>query len=77
MTRVAHQPELVFLEENYWDLVVKFKGKWIAISGCSLVGVGDSAAGALRQAVVAGCRCPMLARLVPEAWEEPFFGCYR
>jgi len=77
LTRVVHQPEIEFLEENYRDLVAKFKNKWIAISGYSLIGVGDSAAEALRQAVVAGCRCPMLARLVPEAWEEPFFGCYR
>ncbi|SMB96104.1 hypothetical protein SAMN00808754_1401 [Thermanaeromonas toyohensis ToBE] len=77
MTRVVHQPELDFLEDNYRDLVVKFKDKWVAISGYSLVGVGDSAAEALRQAVAAGCRRPMLVRLAPEAWEEPFFGCYR
>ncbi|MGB9848902.1 MAG: hypothetical protein ACPLSY_03635 [Moorellaceae bacterium] len=73
MTRVVHQLELDFLEENYRDLAAKFKDKWIAISGYSLVGVGDSAAGTLRQAVAAGCRRPVLVRLAPEAWEEPFF----
>ncbi|MGB9886669.1 MAG: DUF5678 domain-containing protein [Moorellales bacterium] len=74
MCRTVCQPELDYFERNYRDLIAEFRGKWVAVSGSSLVGIGDTLEEALQRAAEAGCRRPVLFYLNPEAWEEPFCG---
>jgi hypothetical protein len=55
--------EMRWLGENETWLEKQYPGRWIAIAGCQLVGLGDTPEDAESQAAAKGHEAPLIAAL--------------